>query len=263
MAASLTVPPSSEAAPRPNRVAKLQDPQFKPKSSKRRARLPFSVSEYKGIPIARARATGFPKPSSPKQRAWVDAFICDQRAIKFADPRSRDIAEQTTKDTGWYPRDLLVVALHGNGMTWDGKPKMTTPTARIYRTTDEALAAGVPEYLACNAKLWDTAAFWNPAADTDRLTMKSSGLYMLTATVWFKAGTAAMCSLGIVHSDGSEIARVVTQAPTSRDLILTCTGLEYFAQDEYARMQVYRDAGSGNCTVRAFQVVAITPETLT
>lgn len=57
-------------------------------------------------------------PKSAKQAFWVDWFIQANRLAKYADGMSLARAIEMTKDSGLYPRDVLLMAMRGRLYNW-------------------------------------------------------------------------------------------------------------------------------------------------
>lgn len=58
------------------------------------------------------------KPKSEKQRFWIDWFTQANLLAKYADPMSQARAIEFSKDSGLYPRDILLQAMRGRLYTW-------------------------------------------------------------------------------------------------------------------------------------------------
>jgi len=243
-------------------LAKVDQPQSQPKSTKRRRAPPFVVSSWKGRYYVRAKPQSKARPATPAQRRWIENFQCDQRAVKWADPRSRARAEELSPDTGFLPRDVIVFALNGKGIRYDGEEKISTPTVSAYGANETLTGSGVAKYLTVTGVAWDNNAFWSPTSNPERLVCHQSGLYLCMARVWFKPTTASLASAGLYGSSGRECGRTVGPISGSSDGVFNLVGLEYFNAEDYLRVQVYRFVASSSVQLLGMQMVAITPEAL-
>lgn len=199
---------------------------------------------------------------TPAQRRWIENFQCDQKAVKWADPRSRARAEEISPDSGFLPRDTLVFSLNGKGIRYDGEEKIRTPTVSAFGAQETLTGSGVNKILTVTGVSWDNNAFWSPTLNPSRLTCHQSGLYLCAARVWFKPTTSSIASGGMYGSSGREVGRTVTLISGSSDGVMNLVGIEYFNAEDYLQVHAYRFVASSLVQLLGFQMVAITPEAI-
>lgn len=176
------------------------------------------IDTYRGS----IRVRKWPEPRGPSAtpaQAIVRArFASAIDAIKYVDGISMSSAIKATKGTGLYPRDLLMSAMlrgiadlelaDGRVLTIQ-RPQVEAVTfqgARIERTSNQGIPAGLITTVSWQSPKIDTATFWSAGAPT-RLTVPAS---VNTVNVRFAAAfttaTTGQHSLN-VYKNGTQVAQ--------------------------------------------------------
>jgi hypothetical protein len=198
------------------------------------------------------------KPSGVES-AWISNFSCLARFTKA--PWSGDFnnATELQDQTGWYWRDVIHSALSGK-LLGDPAKRVTTPTARVFRTGVEALTNGVVKILTPNDLVWDNNVFWNPIANQSRLTIRSQGVYLLGAQVEFSNTNSGRRAAQLIVNGSTIIGdQTVTQASANLQRLTPVT-LWAFNQGDYVEVGAFANVAGASAEVEAFWIVAITPE---
>lgn len=78
------------------------------------------------------------------------------------------------------------------------------PSARVHRTTAQAIAAGVTESLSFNSERYDNDTIHDVSTTPQRLTCRTAGVYLITGSVeWDSGGTGGMRTLQIALNSGN------------------------------------------------------------
>lgn len=208
----------------------------------------------------------WPKPRgkvrSARQQAWVDRFSLWACVTKSPDAQTYDQAKEWTEGSGWFWRDMMVAALAGNLIETEGETKITTPTAYLERTTNEALAAGVEEAISMTAFRWDNNLFWSLSPNPTRMVFKAPGLYLVGASAQFQANATDNHNFLRLAINGTTFLPYVTgQGILTQPVFLNTVTIYYLHADDYIELR----AGSSIAqTLNNAQLwtVAITPETI-
>lgn len=175
---------------------------------------------YGGRSYARAwpRKVG-PSPL-PYQQETVQRFIDANRLAKIAAPQQIIEAMKATKNTGLYPRDLLTKAmLTGlfNIVTEDGQTITRAPLqyevpvflgARIYRTANQPLNAGITHILTWQAAELNAIGMWDISDPT--LFTIPTGVTVVQCTAQIRSDTGVNSYLQLNlrrNSDGRSVAQ--------------------------------------------------------
>jgi len=200
-----------------------------------------------------------PHKPSPVENAWIQQFSCIANFTKA--PWSGDFNNSTDlqDQTGWYWRDVLHSAISGK-LLGDPAKRVTTPTARVFRSGMEALTSGVVKVLTPNDRVWDNNFFWDESANQSRLTVRSSGVYLIGAQVEFTniSGGRRVVQL-IVNGSAIVGDQSVTQANANLARLTPVT-LWAFNEGDYVEAAAFANVASVQAELEAFWILAITPE---
>jgi len=231
------------------------------KSKKPRPGSPYHYARTKGGGVA-VRANPAPHKQSPAEYAWRLDFACIARYSKRPAPLEFDDAVSDTGDSGWYYRDQFHAAASGTLIRDCGEPKMTTPTARVNRSSYQALTSGVGLYLIPDTKVWDNNVFWNPLSDQSRLTVRACGLYLVHATALYTGVSGGRRELFLDVNRTAEIAGDRALAPNTNLVEQSVDTIWYFNPDDYVEARSVVNANGVTVQLRSLWILAITPEAI-
>lgn len=201
------------------------------------------------------------KPSGP-ERAWISNFSCIANFTKA--PWSGDFNNATDlqDQSGWYWRDVIHSAISGK-LLGDPSKRVTTPTARVFRTGFESLVNGTVKVLTPNDLDWDNNFFWNPIANQSRLTVRNSGVYLVGCQVEFNNITGGRRAVQLLVN-GTKIIGDLTVTQASSNLArLTPVTLWAFNANDYVQAAAFANVASVTAELENFWILAITPEAVT
>jgi len=222
---------------------------------------PFHLAEWRGG-IVRVQKNPNKPRLSPVTGRWVCAFSNAARISKVPEPRQFNEASTITADTGWYYRDAITSGIFGKLLTGPRGQRITTPTAQVNRSSFEALTANTLKNLTPNTKVWDNNVFWNPLANSDRLTIRSSGLYIFSASFSYTGGTGGYQYSDIANQDGLVLAFDQRSRTATNGNSISVFGMYYFNANDYIRARGFSTVASTTVQLAWFNICAITPETL-
>lgn len=208
----------------------------------------------------------WPRPrgrvKSARQQAWVDRFSEWACATKSPDAQTYDQAKEWARGTGWFWRDVLTSAMAGKLVGIIGETKITTPTAYLERTTNEALAAGGEEAINMTTFRWDNNGFWTLTPNPSRMLCKSPGLYLIGASAQFQANATDNHNYMRLAINGTTFLPYITgQGILTQPVFLNTMSIYYMHANDYIELR----AGSSIAqTLNNAQlwIVAITPEAI-
>jgi len=228
----------------------------------RAARRVYQIKTWKG----RRYIAKWPKarglPTAEGSRAWMDQFGCLGFLTKTPDPRLFDMSKRLANGTGFLPRDVMAAAANGHMFFSQAGIKVTTPTVSVYRSTAQVFTPNTVNKLTPNSVQWDNNQFWNSVTNPTRLTCKSSGLYLCLFNVMFeaKAGEWAYIGQMLVNNviQWEQTYRGVAGGPGQA----AGAFIWYFEKNDYIEVATYYNPTSRGTTLKQFQLVGITPETV-
>ncbi len=161
-------------------------------------------------------------PKSALQRFWIDWFTQANLLAKYADAESQRRAIQMTKDTGLYPRDVLLSAMRGRLYTWaDETGWKWYPMAALQDVSDalDILGQTIGDVLVRAVDRWRPAA---DASDGFVLTHKGPN----DAPVWQlpSGGGGFLGGASVIKSD-------LQNCTNGSSIILTWDGELYDTDD--------------------------------
>ncbi len=239
-----------------------------------------------GEPYASAWPPLRGKKKTPGQQAWVDHFKFLASAPKLADACALDASTELAKDTGYFYRDVISSALTGKLLyykgsqitdpplprvysdqvtkTYEGAPRVTTPTSSIYSDAYTPCAVDTWVDAIANHARWDNNAFWSATTHPERLTARSSGVYLVIANLETQVAGEYGYASRIIGSDGTIWARedwATRTAPTQQPAN-NMSALVYLNAGDYLTVQANFSGPGNGVMINHFALVGITPESI-
>ena len=125
------------------------------------------------------------------------------------------------------------------------------PACRARRTTDQAIADVTTTIMAFDAELFDTDTIHDNVTNNSRLTCRTAGVYIISATVQWEVDAVGLRGIYILHNGATVIADnqtlAVTDAATSTNQ--TISAIYSLAVNDYVELQV-RQASGGSLDVQ-------------
>jgi hypothetical protein len=130
-----------------------------------------------------------------------------------------------------------------------GNPKLA---ARVYHSTDQAVADSTNVTLTFDSELWDTDTMHDPATLPERLTCKTAGMFICYGEVYFDTNATGYRFVGIYQSllTGFIVVNYAANAGASVGTALAVSTIYPFNVGEYAELRVRQTSG-GSLNVRA------------
>jgi len=139
---------------------------------------------------------------------------------------------------------------------------MTTPTARVNRSSYQALTSGVGLYLIADTKVWDNNVFWN-AANPGRLTIRAPGLYLIGFNASYAGNATFRSKRFYIKLNGSSNIYQAQEFQGSNNAVhFMPSGIWYFHANDYIELWTHPGTVAGTIQLAAFYALAITPEAL-
>jgi hypothetical protein len=204
----------------------------------------------------------------------------------LADACALDSATELAKDTGYFYRDVIASALSGKLLyykgsqltdpplprlysdqvdkTYEGAPRVTTPTVSVWSDAYTPCATDVWTNLIPNHLRWDNNAFWSPTIHPERLLAKSSGLYIAIANIETAVAGEYGYASRIIGSDGTIWAREdwATRTAPEQQPANNMTALLYLNAGDYITVQASFSGPGNGGMINHFVLVGITPESI-
>jgi len=219
------------------------------------------LTSWKGRPLIRKWPKQRGPVRSPLQKLWTDRFAHLARELKSVDPITLSVAQNMSLGTGWYYRDVLETAAYGKLIRYQDEPRVTTPTAKLTRLTNQQLTGGQFLFIPMTAALWDNNVFWSATLNPSRLTFKAPGLYLVGATIVLNTANAGTMAAELWHQGATVIG--ATRIPKNGlSTYLSVMGIVYVHANEYVELGIFNSANTTQYQVPNFWAVAITPEAL-
>lgn len=140
------------------------------------------ISTWKGKLYVRKWPKKRGKPKSPATKFMNEWFRDAQQKMNYVDGRAMDFAISATKQTGLYPRDLMLRAASKGLFIIDdpergllyprplGVTSVAFQGASLYRTVNLAVTGGANVYIPWEGALLDSVGLWDPSVPS-RLTI--------------------------------------------------------------------------------------------
>lgn len=116
--------------------------------------------------------------------------------------------------------------------------------ARAYHNTSQSIANSTATTLAFNSERYDTDTIHDPSTNNERLTCKTAGIYLISATVQFQANATGYRSLSLAVNGTISISGVV-QPATAGGIVtqINVGGIYPLAVNDYVIVQASQTSG--------------------
>lgn len=122
---------------------------------------------------------------------------------------------------------------------WTTGPAQT-PSVRVTKNAAQAIASGVPEDITWEIESWDTNDM-HSSTNNNRLYARIAGIYEVTASIDWAAGTTGYREIEIFHNTAADVETRIAleRADASADNPSNhCHAIYNFAADEYVEIRV-------------------------
>lgn len=112
--------------------------------------------------------------------------------------------------------------------------------AWIYNNTTQSIANATGTNITYNSEYYDTDNFHSTVTNTDRLTIPTSGYYIVTASIYWANNSTGLREIGLQKNGATirEAAHDNINANTQ-----TITNISYFAANDYITLRAYQASG--------------------
>jgi len=229
------------------------------KNKKPRRGMPYNLRIGRGNQLI-MQANPAPHKPSRAELLWQFKFACLAHWSKRPDPRAFNYAVDVSDDSGWYYRDVIHSAMEGKLLILGQGPRVTTPTVRVRREGAENLDAGTSKALTADVLVWDNNVFWNPQADSSRLTFRTAGVYLVGGSIQYNAVAAGRRDCTIRLNGTTNIEDVYATPAGAIAFAFGNITLWYFNADDYIELMARSSVAGVTAVMRSFWALAITPE---
>lgn len=115
-------------------------------------------------------------------------------------------------------------------------------SVRVYDGSTQSISNNSRTAVAFDTENYDTAEMHDPS-DNTKLTAKTAGKYLMTASIGFSANATGEREAWINHSADGDIAGASRAGEGDRTNYLTVSTVYDMAADEYVVLQVYQNSG--------------------
>jgi len=231
-------------------------------------------------------ASAWPKqrgPSqSPAQRAWIEHFVKWSFYSKQPDPCAVATAKDLAPETGYWPRDIIHSGGNGkfidhepNGdlnsplpvlfknppsLMYEGPPRVITPVVSLNQTANFNNSPGGFQPVIPTNTEWDNNAFYDPVTHPERLTIRSRGVYLVTAELIGYSGGGIDVYLELVLNGATTIAEDHGTGNGNFTAVAHITLAQAFNAGDFLTLRCANLPNGNYYKLRRWQITAITPE---
>jgi len=181
---------------------------------------------------------------------------------KYADGAARKSTMPHLPGSGWYWRDVMTTAMMGKLFQYQNEVRVTTPTASVKRSTSQNITQNILLALLPNTLNWDTNVFWNASTNPNRLTVRSGGLYFVSATATYSGKSGGWRALFFRVNGVTERGNVGIWPSNTAPGQMQIQAIVYFHALDWIEVAAFTDTTLLNVTLTDFTIMAITPEAI-
>lgn len=118
--------------------------------------------------------------------------------------------------------------------------------ARVYHSAAQAIVTATPTALAFDSERFDTNAIHDTSTNNSRLTCKTAGVYVISASVQFAANATGLRAVNIVVNGSVYIApmRFMAVTDAGNASLVTNTTIYQLAVNDYVQVLVQQNSGA-------------------
>lgn len=116
--------------------------------------------------------------------------------------------------------------------------------ARVYHNADQSIPSGAWTALAFNSEVTDSDGLHSLAANPERLTAPSAGMYLVGGGVTLDSAAAGRRGLAVQLNGSSDLVLSVTPAVSGGYTRLAVCTLVLLAAGEYVTLRAFQDSGA-------------------
>lgn len=202
----------------------------------------FQVGIYEGATLINAAKDSVPTTDDLS----VDVFAvitpsAGSHTYKLVGLRSSGSGSITVAAGATFPSFILIEDI--TGVSVPGTPTFSPPSCRVFHNTTQSMADNVETAVVFNSERWDTNGMHDTVSLTNRITIQTSGLYLLT----FNGLLPALTTYSYVYSsfrvNGSLSIGYAGFTPTTFNAtpILSNTTVYRLNAGDYVEVLVYQD----------------------
>jgi hypothetical protein len=176
--------------------------------------------------------------------AAANGYLASQTVMVFASAAARTSAIATpyegmfsylkdTNATEYYSGSAWVALGGGGAAAFKG--------AWIYNNATVGVSNVTGTTLTYNSEYYDTDSFHSTSVNTDRLTIPTTGYYLVTASVYWAANAVGAREMQL-QKNGTTI-REANNAGSTVGEVQTISNISYFTAADYITLRVYQDSG--------------------
>jgi len=122
------------------------------------------------------------------------------------------------------------------------------PCAKVFNSTQQSIANITATIINFNSELFDTDAIHDTVTNNSRLTIKTAGVYIVSASIGWDLGTAGARKIDILLNGVSNIASITQQTDSNGYPSQNIVTLYKFNINDYVTLSVQQWQGSSlNC----------------
>ena len=122
--------------------------------------------------------------------------------------------------------------------------------ARVYNSGNITLSTASWTAVTFDSERWDTDSIHDVSANTDRLTCRTTGLYIIAGHVRFETDGTGNRGLYIAYNGATLIGMVRKDADSATPTVLTIATQYYMSVGDYLKLAAYQSSG-GDLDVEA------------
>ena len=114
--------------------------------------------------------------------------------------------------------------------------------ARVFHTTSQSIPDATPTILAFNDEMYDSDAIHDKVVNNSRLTCKTAGEYVISATVAWEGNIAQKRRLSFKVNNSVYIAFTIGHVDDAEVFYMTITTINALALNDYVELEVFQNS---------------------
>lgn len=180
---------------------------------------------------------------------WLELIAAN--LLQFGTAAARPTATDVANGTYYYATDTAVLSQARSG-AWvtmtPGAAPFSPPRCQTHRTSDQVIANTTVTPLQWQTEDYDTDAMLDLVSDNTRVTCKTAGIYLLTASLYWQGNSNGYRMVNFVHSAGQWTGTAGYPAVNGNTTRQNISATYNLAVNDYLTVSVLQTSG-GNLNV--------------
>lgn len=139
--------------------------------------------------------------------------------------------------------DIFTEAMWDDSIKTNINNMIVPPACRVYKSSAQSIGTSSFATITFDQERFDTDGMHSTSSNTDRITIQTPGIYLVTGMVGFDSNAAGLRSAGIFMNGSTYLAAIDVPANSVGGCNLALSTIYEFAAGDYVTLRVWQNSG--------------------